>query len=335
MRAPALAVVALVVVAGMASFARAGSGSRTLTTGNAIQSISASGSLVAIAPFTVDGGCDQAHALIWNASTGATTALKDPCSSQVVFSDLTLAGDTAIWWDYSAGNHVYCDDVYTASAASPKAHPLGICDGTMGDTYFEFAGDRSLVAISDYTVCEIDCTGPQGGLLPNGNYSVEVMRLRGSGRPAPVLTPHDFRVFLDARSWRVAVIEPKATLTVYDAGGRKLWSVPQVTGVFRGWIAGNTVVLQQTRSVRVYSASGAGVARPLPRGARLNGVVGGLGAYTIGSTVRLLRLADGRDRKLVTAKGLAGAQLTPAGVFYAAGRTVTFVPIRAALQILR
>jgi hypothetical protein len=61
------------------------------------------------------------------------------------------------------------------------------------------------------------------------------------------------------------------------------------------------------------------------------------------SPPHLLRLADGRDRKLITIKGLAGAQITPAGVFYAADvqtksgdrGLITFVPIGAVLRNLR
>jgi hypothetical protein len=202
-----------------------------------------------------------------------------------------------------------------------------------GGTYYELAGDSSIVAVADYTVCEADCTGANGELLPDGDYGVEVARLAGS-KVVPVLKPVDFRVFLDARSWRVATIEPKATLTVWDTAGKKLWSVPGVTGVIGGWIAGNSVVLQQPRMVRPYTASGPGSPRPLPRGARVQSVVGGLVLYRTGPTVRLLRLSDGRDRSLATVRGLVGAQLTPAGAFYAAGRTVTFVPIGDVLRKL-
>ncbi len=332
MRGPALAAVALLALVAGTAFARAGSASRTLTVNGEIGSISASGGRVAIASDDLGGGCS--HGLVWNASTGSRADLKDPCSSDTVYSGLKLAGDTAIWWDYSSGNHVYCDDVYTWSVTSPKAHALGICDGTMGDTYFELAGDRSIVAIVDYAVCESDCTGDNGNLLPDGNYGVEVRRVQ-TGKVMRLLGPVDFRVFLDARSWRVAVIEPKATLTVYDASGRKLWSRPGITGVSSGAIDGNSVVLHQTRSVRAYSPAGAGIARPLPRGADVAGVVGGLVVYTVSSSVHLLRLSDGRDRRLVTVKGLVQAQLTPAGVFYAAGSSVTFVPIGAVLRQLR
>ena len=203
-----------------------------------------------------------------------------------------------------------------------------------GDTYYEFAGDRTLAAISDYSVCESDCTDANGNLLPDGDYGVEVRRLVG-GKVVKVLKPVDFRVFLDARSWRMATIEPKDTLTVWDSAGRKLWSRPGVTKVADGWIEGSSVVLHQARALRVYSATGAGVTRPLPRNADVGGVFGGLVVYTADSTVHLLRLRDGRDRKLVTTKGLVGAQITPSGVFYAAGRSTTLLPMSQALRRLR
>ncbi len=330
MRAPALVVVALSLAAlvGTASAGRVGN-DRSLAVGESIGSISASGGRVAIQADDPNGGCGRG--LVWTPSSGAVTELKDPCSADRSFVDLTLAGDTAIWWDYDSGNHVYCDDVYTASVASPKAHGLGICDGTMGDTYFELAGDRTIVTVSDYTVCEADCVGDNGGLLPDGDYGVEVRRLHG-GKLATLLGPVDFRNVLDARNWHVAVIEPKGRLSVYDSAGKLLWQRAGVRSVLRGRLAGSSVVVQQPGAVQVYAPGGAALRTwSLPRGAYLEDAAGGLAVYTAGSTVHLLRLADGRDRKLVTAKGLVQAQITPAGVFYAAGSSVTFVPIRTAL----
>ncbi len=322
--APAFA--AVLVVACLASSALAGGGPRSFKAPDAVGSISASGSSAAI--HVGDGVNLCTPAMVWNAATGAVMKLKDPCTSDATFQNLTLAGTTPIWWDQSAGNHVYCDDVYASS------HALGVCDGTEGDTFYEFAGDRTVAAISDYTVCDSDCTGAKGQLLPDGNYSVEVRRLVGR-KVVTLLKPVDFRVFLDARNWRVATIEPKSTLTVWDASGAKLWSLPGVTGVYAGAIAGNSVVIHQLRTLRVYSKTGAGPARPVPKGTSLEGTAGGLALYDVGSTVRVLRLSDGRDRKLVTVAGLAGSQITSAGVFYAAGRTVTLVPMAAVLRILR
>jgi hypothetical protein len=94
-------------------------------------------------------------------------------------------------------------------------------------------------------------------------------------------------------------------------------------------------VIHQPLTLRAYSKAGAGPARLVPKGSTLEGVAGGLALYDVGSTVRVLRLADGRDRKLVTAKGLAGAQITTTGAFYAVVRTVTFVPMAAVLRTLR
>jgi hypothetical protein len=342
MRAPALAAaaLALALLVGPASAGHAVSAGGTLSARGEIAAISADGGHVVVHVHPTRG-CD--YGSIWTPSTGAVVHIEDCGSSDAVMSNLTLAGNTAIWWDWSSGNHVYCDDVYTATIEQPKPHPLGICDGTMGDDYFSFAGDRTLVTINDYSVCESDCVGADGGLLRDGDYGVEVRRIR-SGRLATVLGPRDFRTVLDARNWRVAVIEPKAILTVYDMSGKLLWRTPGVSGVLRGWIVGNSVVVQRGRSVQVYSA-GSGVipTRSLPKGARLNDVAGGLALYTVGSSVHLLRLSDGRDRRLVTTKGLVGAQLTPAGVFYAynlpgtganQGRVI-FVPIAEALQALR
>ncbi len=331
MRAAALALVGLVVVA-LAGTGRAGSG-HSLAVKGPIQSISAAGGRVAIHSGE-EGSCAAGAAgIVWTPQTGATVHLQDPCSSDYSFSDLALAGSTAIWWDYSAGNHVYCDDVFTASLPVTKGKGLGICDGTEGETYYELAGDSTVVAIADYSVCESDCTDANGNLLPDGDYAVEVRRAVG-GKAKTVLRPVDFRTFLDAGKWRVAVIEPKNVLAVYDTGGKLVWRVTGVTGVTHGWIAGGSVVVQRGRTVQIYSSAGAGRTRTLPRRANVEDVAGGLAVYRVGSSVHLLRLADGHDARLVTVRGLVGTQLTPAGVFYAATGTVTFVPLSLALRSL-
>jgi hypothetical protein len=331
-RRAALAAAALAVVAGCCgALAASGAGPRTLTVRGSVDSLSASGTRVAVATDVADGGCG--HALVWDEARGTVSSLKDPCSSDYVLQDLTLAGKTALWWDFSTGNHVYCDDVYATSPTRPSGAGLGVCDGTMGDTYYRFAGDQTIAAIADYTVCEADCTGANGDLLPDGNYGVEVSRIAG-GKLVSVLKPVDFRSFLDAREWRVAVVEPKAVLTVYDTGGKPLWTHAGMTGVTGGWISGGSVVVRRGRSAQLVSARSTEPVRTLPPNADVESVVGGLVLYDVKSSVRLLRLADGRDRQLVSVKGLAGAQLTQAGLFYAAGGTVAFVPIRDVLAAL-
>jgi hypothetical protein len=85
----------------------------------------------------------------------------------------------------------------------------------------------------------------------------------------------------------------------------------------------------------IFAARSQRLAKALPKGGKLTDVSGGIALYDVGSTVRVLRLSDGRDRKLVTVRGLVGSQITPAGVFYAVGRSVTFVPTAAVLRTLR
>jgi hypothetical protein len=350
MKTAALAVVALVLVLTVGSASAGPTGAtRTITLFKDIESISAAGGRLAIeAAFPYP---DQAcySGFMWTPSTGTLADLHDPCKVQTQYVGLALAGDIAIWWDYDAGNHVYCSDVYKAPAANPRvAHAFGICDGTMGDEYFEFAGDRTLVAVTNYTVCEADCTGANGQLLPDGNYGVEVRRLEND-RLTTILKPVDFRRFLDAGNWRVAVIEPKNVLSVCDTRGTRMWREPGVAGVEGGWIVGDSVVVQQRRSVRAYSRAGAGPARTLPKGAHVDDVAGGLVLYRVGSSLHLLRLLDGRDRRVVQARGLIEGQITPAGVYYAVGflaeagaggpkvahhGRVTFVPLSVALRSL-
>ncbi|HST26561.1 MAG TPA: hypothetical protein VLJ76_11270 [Gaiellaceae bacterium] len=315
----------------------AGAGPATIRIAGPIDSLSLSafGGSVAIHA-AVEDGCSQSGVL-WSPPARKPVPLKDACSNDASYETLTLAGSTAIWWDYDAGNHVYCSDVYVTSLTHVAPHGLGVCDGTEGDTYYEFAGDRSIVAAADYSVCEADCTGANGKLLPDGDYGVEVRRLVGH-KLVPLLKPVNFRTFLDAANWRVAVDEPNDVLAVYDSAGKKLWSRPGVNAD-AGWIVGNTVVVQHERTVRDYSSRSAGPARTLPKGGRVTDVLGGIAVYTAGSALHLLRLSDGRDRVLVTVKGLSDAQITPAGVFYGVvpktyDGVVTFVPLAQALRRL-
>lgn len=299
-------------------------------------SLSASGGTVAIHA-QVEDGCDRSG-VIWTPATVHAVKLTDGCSNDASYESLTLAGSTAIWWDYDSGNHVYCSDVYVSSLARPAAHGLNVCDGTEGDTYYEFAGDNTVVAVVDYSVCESDCVGADGKLLPDGDYGVEVKRLVGR-KLVPLLKPVNFRTFLDAANRRVAVVEPKHALVVYNTAGKELWTVRADADA--GWIVGNKVVVQKGSTVRVYSALGAGPVRTLPKGADVTDVTGGIAVYTVGSTLHLLRLSDGRDRALVTVKGLEDAQITPVGVFYGVVKpksydgAVTFVPLADVLRKLR
>jgi len=333
---------ALGLFAVLAGVSHAGS-SRTYTIAGPLDSLSLSASRAQVAIHAqVEDGCDRSG-VVWTPATGRVVNLKDGCSNDASYEDLTLAGSTAIWWDYDSGNHVYCSDVYVSALARPGPHGLGVCDGTEGDTYYEFAGDGTVVAVADYSVCEADCVGPNGKLLPDGDYGVEVRRLVG-GKLVPFLEAVNFRTFLDARNWRVAVIEPKGVLTVYDTHAKRVWSFAPAGALSNGWIVGNTVVGQQGRHVAVYAfgriGAGAHVVTTMPKGARLADVAGGIAVYVARSTLHLLRLSDGRDRPLVTVKGLADAQITPAGVFYGVTTktydgVVTFVPLADVLRKLR
>src|SRR5581483_827677 len=278
--AGAVALLALALVA--ASVSRAATG-HTYTVAGPIDSLSlsASGGNVAIHA-AVEDGCPQSG-VVWTPSTGHAVQLKDGCSSDASYENLTLIGSTAIWWDYDAGNHVYCSDVYTSPIAHPAPHGLGLCDGSQGDTYFEFTGDKTIVAVSDYTVCESDCTGADGKLLPDGDYGVEVKRLVG-GKVVPLLKPVDLRTFLDARNWRVAVVEPNGVLTVYDTRGKRMWTAPNAGKLSSGWLAGNTVVGQQGNQIAVYAPGKAPrIVKTIPKKAVLTDVAGGIAIYTAGS----------------------------------------------------
>ncbi len=339
MRAAGVAALVAFALLG-AAVSRAASG-HTYTVPGPIDSLSlsASGGSVAIHA-AVEDGCDRSG-VVWTPASGRAVKLTDACSNDASYQSLTLAGSTAVWWDYDSGNHVYCSDVYVSAVFHPAPHGLGVCDGTQGDEYFDLSGDKTLLAVADFSVCQDDCTDANGNLLPNGDYGTEVGLVVG-GKLRPLLKPRDFRSFVDARNWRVAVIEPNGLLTVYDTKGRRLWTARNTGsyGLQNGWIVGNTVVGQENLQVAAYSSHGGRIVATLPKHALLTGVSGGLAVYTVQSSVHVLRLSDRRDRALVTVKGLQDAQITPAGVFYGVTTKnydgiVTFVPLADVLRKLR
>jgi DNA-binding response OmpR family regulator len=79
--------------------------------------------------------------------------------------------------------------VWTFVFTAKKGKSLGVCDGTEGDVYYSFFGDGSVIAMTHYSVCEADCVGPNGNLLPDGDYGVAVERIRElSAVPVMMLT---------------------------------------------------------------------------------------------------------------------------------------------------
>src|SRR5690242_9613787 len=137
----------LVCLAAAASALAAGG--RTLTVAGSITEISAERGVVAVAVEPAKG-CP--YVLTWKPSESRTHRIPECSSSDAILQDLTLMGGVPYWWDFSTGNHVYCDDVYAGGRA------LNLCSGADADTYYAFAGDRSLQTIVDWTVCESDCT---------------------------------------------------------------------------------------------------------------------------------------------------------------------------------
>ncbi len=316
---------------------------RTIGTRGKVTGISADGGRVAIRVSFEGPKQTCQYASTWRPATGSVVRFSgDSCFASGDNSDrhlgLTLGGTRVVWVDYDYGNHAYCDGPFTATTAEPagRATVSSDCDppGGAADYFFHFAGDASLLAVSEYLLCEANCVGENGEVLPDGEYGVTLDRLVGT-RLVRILPPRDFRALLDANAGRVLVSEPKGELAVYSTAGKKLWSASSVAGTAAGRLSGGQAVIQRSRTLSVFPlGGGAPKELTLPRRAALEAVSGGVAVYTVGPAIHLLRLSDGRDRLLATVKGLVQAQLEPGGLFYGfnvpgggpkAGR-VSFVP---------
>jgi hypothetical protein len=330
------ALVALLAVLAGPAGATPSAGPRTIGTRGLLSSISADGGRVAIrAVLPVgDGGKTCQYGSVWTPAANAVVRFPSPkCSEDPddYFVDLTLGGQRAAWTNFSYGNHAYCDELLTATLAGPKPVNTGFCDGTSGDEYFNFRSDGSLIAFSDYTVCDADCIDDNGETLPDGPYQVAVYRLVGA-RAVKILAEQDLRTFLDAKENRILVAEPKGELVVYNLSGKKVWGQAGVNAEV-GFLDGNQVVVQEVSKLVQYARIGKSVERSLPKGAKLRDVDHGLAVYSAAGALHTLNLANGRDRVVSKVTGLVSADLEPAGLFYGynvartgkAGR-VTFVP---------
>jgi hypothetical protein len=101
-------------------------------------------------------------------------------------------------------------------------------------------------------------------------------------------------------------------------------------------LSGNRLAVRTADAVEVYDVSTGRLAAsvPVPRGATLEDLEGGLLVIASGRTVTVRRLGDGRSATF-EASGRPEAQLEPPGLFVAGERRLTFMPIAEVLSRLR
>lgn len=262
-----------------------------------------------------------------------------------VMSDVALAGTRAAWLQAGGGN-TRETIVMSATLARPKpdwvAYAPAFGEGSYGTFAREPVGDGALLAFSVDRRCE---EGDSSYPCPPGRKTGDIVaatvwRVAGRGR-----CPFD----IVRRCIRVATADGELTVLAVDAGRiavRTETKLRLLTGggaVLRDFdvtaraaaLSGNRLAVRTADAVEVYdTGSGQRVTRfPAVRHLRLEDLDNDILVTASGRTVTLRRLGNGRTRTIRTG-GIAHAQLERPGLFVAAGRRVTFTPIRDVLRRL-
>jgi hypothetical protein len=330
----ALLVLLAALILALALTASAGT-PRTVTTGVAgsVDGIAVDGGLVAIASRYESGDtvCDRVG--VWNPAKGTSVRLagKDGgCRKADAGPDdgvvgLGFADGRAVWAEYYYGNHAYCNDVWTATVSKPTPTAVGAApctgafDGTTGES-FAYGGSGSFLAVLSFTYCDVvECQDESGSDLPAGGYDVELWRLSGT-KLTKLKALADRTVLLDASTTRVVIRAATGAVSVLDTkGAAKAVLAFGKSEALAARLAGSRLVVHVAKALRLVEPSSGAIVRTfaVPAGAALAGATPTLAAYVSADVVHVVRLSDGRDRTVGSAKGLIVARLTSAGLAYA------------------
>ncbi len=326
--------VSLSAAAALAFLAHSAAPSPSLALAAAPSIVRADGNVAAaVVPGNRKGRCAQI--VLWRVG-GKPVTIKtiDQCSNDGIgldkVVDLALAGQRVAFQEMNGGNNLEMI-VSTATLARPKPKLVSYVEnggGAAGDPAGQYNGDLvghgSMLAYATWTQCDV----PGGGYardckkgLPD-IYDQELHRI-GDGvllSGAPVLHP--------VWTWGDAVLIRHAdnSLLLVDSGGRTLEVYRPVPGLVGAVFQGLQLVTLTKTALTVWNARTGAKVRTFalaPASRVLEDLDGGIAVLGSHGTTHLIRLADGRG---LTFTHAAHAQLEPAGLYYADGRTLRFLP---------
>jgi hypothetical protein len=326
-RLAALAVLGLVLVPVTSASAPKG---QTLATRGELEEFSANGGRVALhVRLDASDGSICHYGSVWQPRTGKIVRFDPPLCGQSGevgsrFDGITLADAGAAWAQFQYGNRAYCDGAFAATLANPKARRTIVgCDG-FPEEDVDFDGHDD-VLVASYT--------------DDGWDTSEVFRIVGTKATKILTLANQARVY-SADAGRILVFSGR-DLIVYSAAGKQLATYPDPAPSCVAQLSGpHYLAFCKDGTVTSYKVlSGKKeVARKVARGVTWLDYYGGVAVYARRGAVHLLGLASGRDRVVARVKGLVGADLEAAGLFYGwndpkggerPGR-ITFIP-RSAL----
>jgi hypothetical protein len=243
-----------------------------------VDALAVAGGRVAFAAAPTARDCDRVYLWTTRSRRAVPLGAPKPCGERLStgrgLSALALAGDRALWLTYAGGNiREWARRTATSSRPQPRLlrfvprdvdAPSPVVVGNAGGGLLPYAVDRSVI-----------------GLRPDGS------RAFAWTAPAPPLA-------LSAGAGHVAVTLPGGRVVVLDSAAQILSDRTYDATVLEARVTTSGLVLRRSRSLGLAAAT----PWPLPARARLEDVQGRLAAYSVGSTLHLLRLDTGHELTL-------------------------------------
>jgi hypothetical protein len=328
----------VVLVASVAAVAPVAAKPRTLATRAPVSALAADGDRAAL---VVPGRGDScASVIVWEPMRRRVVRLRSLahlCGSiRTGTLAVALAGTRTAWLQIAGGNSL---EMYVLTATLVRPTPVEIASGAIvpgGEGTFagRLAGDGALLAFTveercgDYEWAETPCPpGRKTGYI----IAATAWRAASRGRTRVAQANGELSV-LAVDAGRIAV-RTESGLRLLTADGDVVQEFDLRPSAAK--LSGNRLAVRTADALKVYDIdSGRLVARfPAARGLRLEDLENDILVTASGRTVTLRRLGNGRTRTIRTG-GIAHAQLERPGLFVAAGRRVTFTPIRDVLRRL-
>jgi hypothetical protein len=289
-----------------------------------------------------------AGVVVWEPIRRRVVRLQRPCRAQccsVETQGVALAGTRAAWLSRAPGGNILETIVETATLARRKpvwvADEESNADGGYGDFARRPVGDGTLLAFT------LDLRCGSWGPCPPGRergdiVNATVWRVDSQGR-CPYQRPPSggcSRVAQADGELSVLAVDAGRIAVRTDSGVRLLTATGRVLQDFAvtaraSALSGNRLAVRKAGAVEVYDTDSGELTAQFPAvpSLRLEDLDDGILVTAEGRTVTLRRLGDGRMRT-IRAAGIAHAQLERPGLFVAAGRRVTFMPMRDVLRRL-
>lgn len=295
------------------------------TKGN-IATIAMDGALLAydVKP-DVGGRFDDCNKLfVWNVQTGfgavmsgEATCSADSSSTGGGVVQIAVAGKRVAWIVNGGGNTESVDNLYTSSLPKPKEKHLasalrtGNVDVRLnGGVIGGVVGDGDLLAVNTWRSV-------------NDRISQAKLRLVGASGLKTIATGTGTIVAAAADLNRVAVVRSPTSVALYAGGGRLLRTIApsplREVALRKDYL----LVLSKEKTIEIYNANTGRRVRTLPvaAGARFLDLHSGIAVYATGRRLHALRLADGKDVVLTTARSeIVAATIEGAGAAYAFNR---------------